>query len=487
VGVRVPVRESARIFIAGLAMLLTPAYAGEGVKTWLVRRAQPGATTRAAGVVLAERAFDAIALALVAGLALVLSGEPSLGLTLAALAALACGALGAGTLLPSPVRGRGAVLATALALSVLAWLAGSSTLLAVCAGLACGVTPAQAIGTYAASTLLGGLTLLPAGVGVVGTAILLRLQGYGVAEQPAVIAAVLVRLFTVWLTAAIGVAGCWRLARRAASLAANDEGTRFDSIAPTYGEQLSQTAKTRVISRKTALMAEALSDAGIGPGARILDAGCGQGWYLQALAAQGYRVTGIDLSLGQLHAARHALAKPGAPSTADLELAAASTLRLPFRTGAFDAAIAINVLHHVGDAAVQRSALEELARVVRPGGLVFVHEISTVNPLHRLYMSYLFPLLRSIDLGTEHWLDPQRLPSTGGLVLQGVRHYTFLPDFTPAWVYRALAGLERRLERSSFAGYGAHFTAIYVRVPAKVETTAPALGALSRRELVAAR
>ena len=37
-GVRLPMRQSAGIFVAGLAMLLTPAYAGEGVKTWLVAR-----------------------------------------------------------------------------------------------------------------------------------------------------------------------------------------------------------------------------------------------------------------------------------------------------------------------------------------------------------------------------------------------------------------------------------------------------------------
>src|SRR5436190_10587983 len=78
-GVFLPVRQSAGIFVAGLAMLLTPAYAGEGVKTWLVRRAQAGSTARAASVVLAERLFDAMALALVGGAALVVAGERTLG------------------------------------------------------------------------------------------------------------------------------------------------------------------------------------------------------------------------------------------------------------------------------------------------------------------------------------------------------------------------------------------------------------------------
>ena len=41
-GVPLPMRRSAGIFVAGLAMLLTPAYAGEGVKTWLVAREGQG-------------------------------------------------------------------------------------------------------------------------------------------------------------------------------------------------------------------------------------------------------------------------------------------------------------------------------------------------------------------------------------------------------------------------------------------------------------
>jgi hypothetical protein len=100
---------------------------------------------------------------------------------------------------------------------------------------------------------------------------------------------------------------------------------------------------------------------------------------------------------------------------------------------------------------------------VRPGGLVFVHEINTVNPLYRFYMSYVFPLWKRIDLGTEVWLDPHALPVVPGLEATGVEYFTFLPDFTPRPVYSLLAALERRLERSRLAPYSAHFTAVYRR------------------------
>ena len=463
-GVLLPMRRSAGIFVAGLAMLLTPAYAGEGVKTWLVAREGQGTLPRAAGVVVIERLLDALALALVGGAALLLAGEtlPGGALTLAGLAGV--GAARAAT------RGRPAAqLAVALGLSVLAWTAGCLTLYAVCLGLGLEVTAAQAAGTYGVATLLGGLTLLPAGVGVVGTAMLVRLQGYGVTLESAVLAAVLVRLFTTWLTAALGAAGCWRLWRvggRAGPAPAAATGAHFDALAPQYAAQLSVAARERVVDRKVTVTLNALRGAGIGPGARLLDAGCGQGWYVAALRAAGYRVTGIDLAPGQIAAAREVA--PGG------DFVAASVLALPFKDGAFDAAFAVNVLHHAGDRADQDAALAEMTRAVRPGGLVLVHEISTVNPLYRLYMTYLFPLWKRIDLGTEVWLDPRRPPRAGGATLTGVRHYTFLPDFTPGAVYRYVEPAEEWLERSRLAPFAAHFTAVYRRGAAPASAPASA-------------
>src|SRR5262249_48386569 len=161
------------------------------------------------------------------------------------------------------------------------------------------------------------------------------------------------------------------------------------------------------------------------------------------------------LAPGQLRFAR--------PGTG--QLAAASVLALPFAPATFDAAFAVNVLHHVGDAPEQDRALAELARVVRPGGLIFVHEISTVNPLYHLYMAYLFPLWKRIDLGTEFWVDPRRPPGARGATLTGLHHYTFLPDFTPGALYRFLDPLERWLEGTPCAPYAAHFTATYRRLP----------------------
>jgi SAM-dependent methyltransferase len=93
----------------------------------------------------------------------------------------------------------------------------------------------------------------------------------------------------------------------------------------------------------------------------ILDAGCGTGGNLTALAPHG-RVTGIDYSsLALSYAARHdhhGLARAGVEA-------------LPFRDDTFDLVTSFDVIVH---SAVRDdvAALRELARITRPGGLVLI-------------------------------------------------------------------------------------------------------------------
>lgn len=94
---------------------------------------------------------------------------------------------------------------------------------------------------------------------------------------------------------------------------------------------------------------------------RLLDAGCGTGANARALGELG-RVTAIDLHPRALGlAARRGLSA----------LARASVSALPFRDGAFDVVVSVDVLYHraVSDDA---AALAELARVCRPGGVVLL-------------------------------------------------------------------------------------------------------------------
>ena len=92
---------------------------------------------------------------------------------------------------------------------------------------------------------------------------------------------------------------------------------------------------------------------------RILDAGCGTGGTLRALAELGAAI-GVDLHPRALALARERTAGP---------LVRADIGRLPFVSASFDAVVSVDVLYHrrVGDDA---RAVAELARVCRPGGAV---------------------------------------------------------------------------------------------------------------------
>jgi SAM-dependent methyltransferase len=95
-----------------------------------------------------------------------------------------------------------------------------------------------------------------------------------------------------------------------------------------------------------------------GPGPEVLDAGAGQGTLSAKLAALGFEVTSSDASPTAVAVLReHA---PGPVVEADVT-------SLPFESQSFDAAVLGEVLEHVED---DRGALEEIARVLRPRGVL---------------------------------------------------------------------------------------------------------------------
>jgi ubiquinone/menaquinone biosynthesis C-methylase UbiE len=56
-----------------------------------------------------------------------------------------------------------------------------------------------------------------------------------------------------------------------------------------------------------------------------------------------------------------------------VELCAADTVTLPYRSGVFDAAISIAVLHHLSSHQRRLAALTEMLRILRVGGKLLVY------------------------------------------------------------------------------------------------------------------
>jgi SAM-dependent methyltransferase len=99
--------------------------------------------------------------------------------------------------------------------------------------------------------------------------------------------------------------------------------------------------------------------AGVGPGTRVLDVGCGAGTALALARSMGAEVAGLDASEALIAIARTRL--PGARlEVGDMEA-------LPFADASFDVVTGFNSFQFAGD--IPR-ALAEAARVCRPGGSV---------------------------------------------------------------------------------------------------------------------
>jgi len=103
----------------------------------------------------------------------------------------------------------------------------------------------------------------------------------------------------------------------------------FDGFAPQYEDEMF----TKGTAAEVAFLVDLLD---LPSGARILDVGCGTGRHSVALAARGYRMTGLDISAGMLAEARAAAEAAGF----DVELlqADATDFSLP---RAFEAAICL--------------------------------------------------------------------------------------------------------------------------------------------------
>lgn len=101
---------------------------------------------------------------------------------------------------------------------------------------------------------------------------------------------------------------------------------------------------------------------------RVLDLGCGNGRHLVHLARAGFNVTGVDISPTGLGLASQWLSEEGLQGDT---VQADFRVPLPLCGEAFDALLAIQVIHHARLAEVRR-AIAEIHRILRAGGLALI-------------------------------------------------------------------------------------------------------------------
>jgi ubiquinone/menaquinone biosynthesis C-methylase UbiE len=107
-------------------------------------------------------------------------------------------------------------------------------------------------------------------------------------------------------------------------------------------------------------------------GSRLLEVGCGPGLDAATLVDEGFDVTGFDRAVAALARAK--------ASVAGAAFLRADAVCLPFRDGAFDAAVASLSLHYLPWAET-RTAFREVRRVLGPGA-PFVFRVNATDDVH---------------------------------------------------------------------------------------------------------
>ena len=88
-------------------------------------------------------------------------------------------------------------------------------------------------------------------------------------------------------------------------------------------------------------------------------------------------------------------------------------------------------------------------------------------------MGYVFPLLKTIDEGTEQWIAPDRFQSAPGLRLEETRYFTFVPDTIPRPLLGFFLGLGGASRNSWLRPYAVHYMAVLRRPDAAPAPASP--------------
>lgn len=118
---------------------------------------------------------------------------------------------------------------------------------------------------------------------------------------------------------------------------------------------------------------ELLDRAGLRPGARVLEIGCGTGNLILAAKRRcpDAEVTGLDPDPAALRVVRRKAGRAGLAVSLDRGYAT----ELPYPDGSVDRVLSAFMLHHLAAADVPR-ALAEVRRVLRPGGELHIVDLA---------------------------------------------------------------------------------------------------------------
>jgi uncharacterized protein (TIRG00374 family) len=232
VGVHVPARLNALYYVAGFSMTTTPGKLGEALRLWLLRRAHGCRYADTAALLIADRLWDAVAMAMVlSGCMAFVAAYRLIGFVVLAVAlgvtaiclrpALPLRALRvAASVLPRRKRmlagvqrslrrlaalNRADVFLPALGLGVAGWLCEGISLFVLARALGLDLSAVRCVFIFAFSMIVGAVSVLPGGLGSTEASMAGLLTLQHVALPAAIVATAVVRVTTLWFAVGLGL------------------------------------------------------------------------------------------------------------------------------------------------------------------------------------------------------------------------------------------------------------------------------------------
>lgn len=167
------------------------------------------------------------------------------------------------------------------------------------------------------------------------------------------------------------------------------------------------------------------------PGKRVLEVGCGTGFFSKIFLEYGIHLHAIDLSADLIERAKERCVEE---QRADFRVA--DIEKLPFENEALDAVVGARVLHHLD----MKSSFDEICRVLKRGGFIAFCEPNMLNP--QIMIQKNIPWIKRImgDTPDETAFFKWRLKKF--LLRRGFEHILIEPfDFLHPWTPKPLVGI----------------------------------------------
>lgn len=169
------------------------------------------------------------------------------------------------------------------------------------------------------------------------------------------------------------------------------------------------------------------------PKLKMLDVGCGPGIFTEFMIDQGADAAGVDIDHSLVGTAKHRVEQRGARG----HFLVGRVEQLPYRNGVFDVCVANSILEHAQD---WRATLEEITRVLKPGGLLVFYTTNKLHPFQCEINGFPF----------YPWIPGRLKTPILGLIM---KHRPDMVNYTefPAIHWFTYTGLKRFLEGLGYA------------------------------------